>query len=367
MLGEVLGIERGVASVADALGPAAAPDGATAALTGEVRVTAGRHAEAVGRRLVELGAETPDQDATARLGPVERPVQALQRAFALIGEAAMAYAALMPAASRFRDSAITAPEGMTGHLARDHMQDYVKLMGRIAGMVQDLTLRELVASGHECQCTCPACGIGACVCGVGARAALNEVWLASSPMPEPEVRLPRPRSTSVAAAAGLREGDLIVEADGVALASYPQLQTTIKAREMGGIVRLGVRRGDRLLHLDVRRTADLSDDGSLPLDCEAPSGRVFYMDRARDLQARLRKRANGDRSAADSLASLSVRETQVLRLLADGATNPMIAQKLGIARPTVARHVANILVKLDVTNRSEAAGVAGAAGLNADG
>lgn len=54
---------------------------------------------------------------------------------------------------------------------------------------------------------------------------------------------------------------------------------------------------------------------------------------------------------------------QVLRLLVDGATNPMNAAKLLIQCPTVARHVQNIVVKLDVTNRSEAASIGAVARL----
>jgi DNA-binding NarL/FixJ family response regulator len=134
---------------------------------------------------------------------------------------------------------------------------------------------------------------------------------------------------------------------------------------MGTAIRLKVVRGDETTTTTVIRSSDIGDS-TLPLDCEAPSGQAFYLDRARDLQKRLRSRANGRGEPGGGLGSLSAREAQVLRLLADGATNPMIARKLGIQRPTVARHVANILTKLDVTNRTEAAGLAAAAGLRAD-
>ncbi len=38
-------------------------------------------------------------------------------------------------------------------------------------------------------------------------------------------------------------------------------------------------------------------------------------------------------------------------LLARGATNRVIAQELGISEKTVARHVSNIFLKLDLSNR----------------
>ena len=51
---------------------------------------------------------------------------------------------------------------------------------------------------------------------------------------------------------------------------------------------------------------------------------------------------------------LSDRELDVLRLLADGRTNPEIAAELFLAVGTVKRHVHNILGKLNVANRREA-------------
>lgn len=55
---------------------------------------------------------------------------------------------------------------------------------------------------------------------------------------------------------------------------------------------------------------------------------------------------------------LSDRELEVLRLVADGQSNPQIAAALVISRKTVARHMSNIFVKLGVSSRIEAARVA---------
>jgi DNA-binding NarL/FixJ family response regulator len=44
----------------------------------------------------------------------------------------------------------------------------------------------------------------------------------------------------------------------------------------------------------------------------------------------------------------------VLRLLADGASNPDISKTLHISRRTAEHHVEHILTKLDVTSRTAA-------------
>ena len=58
------------------------------------------------------------------------------------------------------------------------------------------------------------------------------------------------------------------------------------------------------------------------------------------------------------LSRLTPREREVLDLLATGATNKTIATTLFITEKTASVHVSNILAKLDVANRGEAAALA---------
>jgi DNA-binding CsgD family transcriptional regulator len=60
---------------------------------------------------------------------------------------------------------------------------------------------------------------------------------------------------------------------------------------------------------------------------------------------------------------LTPREVDVLALVADGCTNPQIAASLFISRKTAEHHVSNILVKLGVSSRTEAAAAAVRLGL----
>jgi LuxR family maltose regulon positive regulatory protein len=65
----------------------------------------------------------------------------------------------------------------------------------------------------------------------------------------------------------------------------------------------------------------------------------------------------------DSDEALSTREIEVLRLIAAGASNAEIAERLIISPHTAKRHVANILGKLGATSRTEAASRARELGL----
>jgi two-component system nitrate/nitrite response regulator NarL len=64
-----------------------------------------------------------------------------------------------------------------------------------------------------------------------------------------------------------------------------------------------------------------------------------------------------------STEKLSAREGQVLALVVNGYSNQEIADKLGIAHNTVKNHLRNILAKLGVRNRAQAAAYAVSHGL----
>jgi DNA-binding NarL/FixJ family response regulator len=76
---------------------------------------------------------------------------------------------------------------------------------------------------------------------------------------------------------------------------------------------------------------------------------------ARAVVAALAEPADRSRLAARITARLSDREVEVLRLLATGKGNAEIAEEMYLSPATVKNHVAEILDKLDVENRVEAA------------
>ena len=58
---------------------------------------------------------------------------------------------------------------------------------------------------------------------------------------------------------------------------------------------------------------------------------------------------------SEPINPLSKREREVLELLASGLSNQEIANKLSIGEPTARKHVSNILEKLHLSNRTQAA------------
>jgi NarL family two-component system response regulator LiaR len=73
---------------------------------------------------------------------------------------------------------------------------------------------------------------------------------------------------------------------------------------------------------------------------------------APSVAARLMQEVSGERAAP---AGLTERELEVLRLIARGMSNKQIASELVVSEKTVKTHVSNILAKLHLADRTQAA------------
>ncbi len=73
------------------------------------------------------------------------------------------------------------------------------------------------------------------------------------------------------------------------------------------------------------------------------------------LHPKVQKRLVKEVRTPEMRESLTDRETQALRLMAKGFTNKEIAKELGISEVTVKTHVSNVLSKLGLSSRTQAA------------
>ena len=72
---------------------------------------------------------------------------------------------------------------------------------------------------------------------------------------------------------------------------------------------------------------------------------------------------SSQREAETIQSELSDREIEVLKLIANGKDNALIAAELHISPKTVKNHISNILMKLQIENRIQAAVYAVRSGL----
>jgi DNA-binding CsgD family transcriptional regulator len=98
-----------------------------------------------------------------------------------------------------------------------------------------------------------------------------------------------------------------------------------------------------------RACRDLGDSDGARQSLDAARMLFEQLGAARDLAA-----LDQTRTGTASGQNLTPRELQVLRLVATGKTNRMIAEHLQLSEKTIDRHVSNIFNKIDVASRSAA-------------
>ncbi|MBI1885724.1 MAG: DNA-binding response regulator [Chloroflexi bacterium] len=96
---------------------------------------------------------------------------------------------------------------------------------------------------------------------------------------------------------------------------------------------------------------ELGDEDTAEMELDAARWVFQQLGAAPDL-ARVEKLSR--KAAAKSAGGLTVREVEVLRLLATGRTNRAIAADLFLSEKTVARHVSNIFAKVGLSSRAAA-------------
>jgi len=109
--------------------------------------------------------------------------------------------------------------------------------------------------------------------------------------------------------------------------------------------------------------------GAEAFEAEYTAGRALGAAEVAAALRRMKVAAEQPRAAGDAAASheaaavLTPREFDVLKLVAQGLSNPDIARRLVLSEHTVHRHLANILRKLDLSSRAAAAAWAARTGL----
>ena len=127
--------------------------------------------------------------------------------------------------------------------------------------------------------------------------------------------------------------------------------------------------GDPADQVAVGRAVEAGAAGHVPVDAglaelvaavrRAAAGEpVLTEEDRRRVLRRLRHQRAERASAEQRLERLTARELQILQLMADGATAPQVAERLGIRRATQRTHVHNIITKLGVHSKTAALALA---------
>lgn len=159
--------------------------------------------------------------------------------------------------------------------------------------------------------------------------------------------------------------DVRADQSGDAAAS---VRTTFAAARGKPVVALGLDRDETALLASIEAgaaacvTVDQSIDDLVTIVQAALRGDLVCPPRISKLLQEHLLRISSREREVHRLTKLSRREYQILSLLTDSLSNKLIARQLGLEVPTIKNHVHNIIVKLNVQSRSEAAAMLRGAG-----
>ena len=224
---------------------------------GRFRAQAIGHREALRARLQFMKGSVPGsaerfrpaaEPSSVHTGGPEAPSETLETLHRLVSQAAFGYSILHAVAHRHYDSK---GEGNTADLAENHFRDYAGVLREIHRLVSEVAVWDLVSAGQECQCKCPSCGLGVCLCSPHGTNTVADIWRemasAGAEQATSGIRVRPPRIESAAHRAGLQPGDVIVAVDDRDIANetwdaISTIQDTIGKHQSGETIRFRVKR-----------------------------------------------------------------------------------------------------------------------------
>lgn len=169
---------------------------------------------------------------------------ALQTVYTMFSRALIGYSVLRVHATRFLDSSYLEDEGTSMHLAEQFSKDYARAIQQLTRLLHDVLLWELDRDGLACQCICPACGNGICLCSISVRFILDNAWEEAGPFYDAApIYVHRPKQNSPAAKAGLKRGHIITGVGEQELESWLDLQHVLRNAQSGDEIELKIRQG----------------------------------------------------------------------------------------------------------------------------
>ncbi len=246
---EMLASEGELDETLDRLSPDLKEHPGAADLVKRLHATTKRHREDLQHRIDAIRVEEEEKAyATRGREPADRALETLRALHGQLSQAALGYAILHAVAHRYFDGP---QEGTTAELAENHLKDYAEVFRLINNVISDIAIWELGRQGQECQCECPSCGLGICLCSPHGMNTVADVWRESANIPAASgingMRVRLPRHGSPAAIAEVRSGDSIVAVDGQEVKdeswdSIMTMQQRIRGHKPGEVVRLRIRR-----------------------------------------------------------------------------------------------------------------------------